>query len=451
MLGPELLGNFTLGFSIFSFAVLLSQLGLDAGVIPYLASYSISNDKGRILGVILQGLFFPFIIGSVIAFIIYINSGWLSLNLFKKPDLAKTIEYFSFGVPFMASMTVAAAIARSFYLIKLSVLIINIFQPFFRLFFILLLMYFFGYKLSGAVLANDISVIFAFIIAIFYVSKIIYVKLNKVKVAFEVSTLLNYSLILFLTSLAGFIFMWSDIIILGYLRPNNDVGVYRVMAQIGFIFTIITSSFSAASSPVLAEVYQKKEISKLSLIMKAVTKSCFAVSMPLGVFILAAPIDVLKIFGPQYIYSSDILVILILSQLLIACLGEVGWPLVLCGHQKTWFYINVLMAVFNIAFNYYMINHYGILGAAVATSCSLILLRILGSISLYYSLKIIQTDISQIRNIFAGLFTYYIILFIKKIIKIENFYNLALLFVCTCVIFGMIFFLMNKNDKYIDI
>ena len=88
-------------------------------------------------------------------------------------------------------------------------------------------------------------------------------------------------------------------------------------------------------------------------------------------------------YGTEFSVGSDILIVLTIGQLINVACGSVGYILMTSGHEKTVRDIMMVTAAINIVLSIYLVQYIGVLGVAIATMISVVILNI----SMLYSVK----------------------------------------------------------------
>jgi len=102
--------------------------------------------------------------------------------------------------------------------------------------------------------------------------------------------------------------------------------------------------------------------------------------------------------------------------------------------------------------NIVLIPRFGILGAAVATSISLILLNIIRVIEVYVFLKMHPFDVRFLKGIFSAALTFLLVFPLKYYLfsNLHYFLNLVLTSLVILILFSLFLFLFKfeKEDKF---
>ncbi|MFB2895357.1 polysaccharide biosynthesis C-terminal domain-containing protein [Aerosakkonemataceae cyanobacterium BLCC-F50] len=81
---------------------------------------------------------------------------------------------------------------------------------------------------------------------------------------------------------------------------------------------------------------------------------------------------VLSLFGSGFIAADWSLKVLVFGQLVNALCGSVGYLMIMTGHQNQSFRVIFCSALLNVVLNAILIPFFGIVGAAIATSFTMI-------------------------------------------------------------------------------
>jgi len=168
-----------------------------------------------------------------------------------------------------------------------------------------------------------------------------------------------------------------DTILLGFLRTNQEVGFYTAAYKIILVLIGISSFFYASIYPVLSRFYANSR-AKFDLLVRIVSKHAFIFILPLTVLaILNAGYLINLIFGADYTNSIIAFQILIIVVCIIWIAGTFSTSLNAIGRQGDFLKATTSGALLNIVMDFALIPRYGIVGAAIATAFSEILVLFL--------------------------------------------------------------------------
>lgn len=258
---------------------------------------------------------------------------------------------------------------------------------------------------------------------------------------------LNYSIPLIPHALSGYIFMYSDRIILERYVSLAAIGVYALADQVARAFKMGVDNFNAAYSPhFLKTASQDKKL--------AVEQS--NVLAELSVFFLCSLILITSIFLPELsrifidpkYYMIWSMVPLLASAFIfrsLYCFSSAG----LFFEKKTWrvFFITGTSAAVNIFLNLIFVPIYGVMTAVVTTFIAYLVMFVMS----YFMAKDIFLTLTRYRKILYCLFVFFGLLAISYFLNFNldriNFFNALLLkfLLVLCYLFLMSKFLDYKT------
>ena len=401
VIGPAQYGLYLLAWAVITFASIFSSAGFPAGVIKFVAQFHGVGDKDRTKGAIL----FPQQIASTLSLffilILFCSAGLLETWIFKKPGFSSTLRHLSLCLPFVTATLLLLAAIQGLQIIKYRIYVEKFLQP--SGFLLLVIVFFaFGFKLEGLIWAKVISVFFGFILALYFLNGIFPLWKNSLKATYENRQMITFSSPLILAVFLNFFVLYTDIMMLGYFRTTQEVGIYGVIARIVPIIILPLTSFEIIFSPMVANFYSQGKLDRLENLHKLITKWICTMSIPIFWLILLFAKPLLALFGPVFLAAQIPLIILEIGQLSRCLVGISGYIILMTGHQNLSLMNNVILFGLNTLLNYILIPLYGIYGAAVATSFSYCLINNLEMLEIFTLLKIHPYSTHFYKPLVAG-------------------------------------------------
>lgn len=191
---------------------------------------------------------------------------------------------------------------------------------------------------------------------------------------------LKYGIYAALGGVASALMYQVDILTIGNIITNEaDIAVYRVATHLPYSLIFLSLTFVHAHYVSLAKNYKNK--SALIHFLKQYYLIFIPVGLAIyGVVYVAAPWLISLIYGDAYINAVEPLRVLFLGLLaifwlrvpfgnLLGAVGKSNWNALIAG----------VMILANVLLNIYLVDRYGLIGAAWATT---LLLTLSGSVSL---------------------------------------------------------------------
>jgi len=345
-------------------------MGLSMGLVRFLSS---ETDKRIIREAVYSILFFVTMSGLVASFLLYMLAEPLATFGFKDPGAAYFIKAGSLLILLNVIEPVSLYYFRVFRQIhKFSYL--TLFEAFGKLLFILALLKM-GYGLFGVIaatlLVQSLIVIIAFLTIIsqigFVIPRFTYIR-----------KYLQFSLPLTPNALIRWVTESSDRYLVTYFLGLKSVGIYAAACSIGSLIQLLVSPLQLVLLPELSKLYDEKKTDKLIIYMSYSLRYFLLISIPavFGLSALAKPL--LGIFTTNDFVSGWFVVpVIALSGLMAGVVQIFINTLLIVKKTKAQTYINVIAAVSNILINLLLIPYIGIIGAALSTLLSYILMAIL--------------------------------------------------------------------------
>lgn len=176
----------------------------------------------------------------------------------------------------------------------------------------------------------------------------------------------------------GVVNQQTSTIILGLFATLDDVGRYRVAAQVATLAAFGLNSINAVIAPLLTDLWVRRERAHLQRLVTLSAQTMLVVSLLVGLmFVLIGRSFFRFVFGPEFDGCYVPLLILLLGHVMDAALGPAGTLLNMTGHEADTIMGMTWATFFNITLSMVMVPLAGIIGAAIATALSVIAWKIL--------------------------------------------------------------------------
>jgi len=184
--------------------------------------------------------------------------------------------------------------------------------------------------------------------------------------------LLKTSLPLFLVAGTTIVSSSLDIVMLGWLDNSYSVGLYSVASRLIIFMGLFLQMSNSALGPKIAALYANDKIKELETMIRKVTLVLIYIAVLSIFIILFFGKQILGVWGEDFTKSYLLLVILSVGQFANISTGCSAVLLIMSGNEKVLGKISFCFIVLNILLNYILISNYGVIGAAIATSFTLL-------------------------------------------------------------------------------
>lgn len=390
MLGASSFGLYVLARNTAQVLSIFGTLGLGP-TLTRLIPANVSEGHERTRQITRYSLVGSLLFSLLIAAGLFVFNNWIAVHIFKQPDLAEALIWFSFVIPILSLVQVGYGILRGHKRIAVRVMAENIVFPVSNIIFILVfgLM---GMDVRGVVLAYILAYAVTLIYSGYFIEKITSVfgkwrddeGISK-EDRKEVNTL---ALPLLLSSSLDFVQKWADTFMLGILSTAASVGIYTISLRVGAFIQIPLTAMNMIFAPMIAEISATGNRDRLADNYKLVTRAVLHLSLPIFGLILLLPGELLAMFGKEFSNGNEALVLICLGQLINVSAGSTGQMLVMTGKARLHMYNSMVFLALTLILNWFLIPRYGILGAAVSNMITLGTMNVMRLIQIYQYLKI---------------------------------------------------------------
>jgi len=451
VLGVGDLGLYFLGITIVGFLAVLSNLGLNIGVTRFVAIYNSRKDFRRLKGTVQISAVITLLPSLIIMCLIFLLGDFIATSIFHKPELGKVIKLLSLSIPFDSLMWIFLAATRGLKFMQYTAYTENLAWIGLRFLFAILFIVGFGMGVEGAILAYVVSSFFSAGLAFYYANKFIPFFDKKVVPIFQVRNLLEFSIPMVFSAFLNNLNRQIDILMLGLFVTAAEVGIYGVAARLVVLALVVFRIFQPIFEPFVSDLYTKKDVIALSNLLKIITKWSVTMSFPVFLSLLCFPAFFLHFFGNKFEQGASCLIILAIAYILSSFSGLTNSVIYMSGRSDVTFKNNLTVLIINAILNYLLIPQYGILGAALATGISLVLIAVIRILEAYYFMEIHPFSIDWWKPILAGLISLTLTLFLRTLIPAEKTdMTIALLFVFFLFYISFIYlFKLTNEDLYV--
>lgn len=375
--GPAFFGLFVTALLVCHIMQVVSSLGVQKGGMRFLAIAHERDDRVAMLQIQRIAVIVPLIVGTLMAIACYALAPFIAVTCFKKPELVDVLRSFAFGIPFFSLLRTASELTRGFKTAKFAVLVEDLLMPALQI-GLFATFHALGFGFSSVAYSFVLSNLICSVLMFFTSSKLVLdyaphadLKPSKHHETSGWKPLLRFSLPLLPLALLLNLNNSVDLIMLNLLTPPSEVGQYAAAARLVILFALITQPMKQIFAPLIAGQYGMRDIGKIQVLYRTSSRWMLILTLPVFTFLFLAREPLMMIFGEGFTGAgAAVLGILAMGAFLASVVGVAGDMLTMSGHQ----YLELACIsgglVLNFVMNLLLIPHYGIIGAAIATSSS---------------------------------------------------------------------------------
>ena len=388
LLGVREFGLYSLAMSVLSLLVVLATFGFPRLLVREIAAYRVKGKWSLIRGLLRFAQRTSLLASLSIALL-----GWLALWLLSDRFSGETLQVLALAflaLPFWALLQLHGEALRGFEQILAGQWVSTVMRP---LSFLLLVgaAWLFAGRMSDASLALGLHILAAGIalaFAFYFLRSQLIRSVPSNAVSQNIAVWVRSAFSLALLALLNLIPQHAGILMLGWMRSPEEVGLYKVAYQTASLIPFGLMAVNTAIAPTLAQLYAVGDKTKLRKIMLTASATATAFALPLVLLFTFKGKWFLNLaFGEAFSESSTALAIITGGQLVNTATGPVGLLLIMSGHEnKATLSIGIGSTV-NLIFNLAFISLWGINGAAAAFAISISITMLLYT---YFVLRILR-------------------------------------------------------------
>lgn len=366
-LGAEQAGYFFLAQAICVLLASITRQGFDNALVRFIAGFKVSNDSASISGMFKYAFLRVLIVSIVMALCLYSTASWLSISVFDKQHLEQTLHVAAFLiVPLALSQfmgfcfqgvkkVVPSMLYQSALLAVLSVISLSVISP------------------DNASSTMNVYVICACIVVMLALLQWIkYSPLSGARLKDEDKHAVNQAIKpLFLILLMTQATQWAGQLMLGAWSTSEEVALFATAQRTAMLTSFILVAVNAIAAPKFAEAFKQNQLDDIEQVALSSSRLMTAAAVPILIFMIVFAPWLMSLFGPDFIDGAVILRILAVGQFVNVITGSVGYLLQMTANERLLRNNMVISSVILVVGSIVAIPLFGVIGAAVVTSCAI--------------------------------------------------------------------------------
>ena len=188
---------------------------------------------------------------------------------------------------------------------------------------------------------------------------------------------LTTSLPLFIICACELALQNADVLIVSSFLTPKDVAIYFAAAKTMSLIMFVHYAVGSAVANRFSALNARGDKDGLKAFVRDAVNWTFWPSLAAAGVILLLGRPLLWLFGPEFLAGFPVMMILVFGFLFRSAMGPSEFLLNMLGEQKACAIVLVFTAVLNVVLNLIMVPMFGLIGAALATSTSLIVTALL--------------------------------------------------------------------------
>lgn len=376
--GASGFGLFTLSITLISMFSLLPHFGMSTALVRVVGELYAHNQVENMKRVLFSALLFISTASLVFSFFLQKASWFISTNFFDNSELTYSLITIS---PAIVSTGIILFVSSAFQGLKKTGYYVFFNLILHQILFLLLL-----WLNSWCNFNLSINTCFLYSNALSSILGLLCLTTLLLRFpTHEMKRPTNYTLLALLKIAAPMllansfvvIMSWVDVLMLGFFMTDADVGTYSAAIKLASLISLSLVAINAVVTPRFVELYVAGDSDGLKALSRFSAKIACAISIPIYFSYVIFSEELMSIFGSEFSAGAGVLLVLSSAQLCNVICGPVGNLMQMTDHEVQFRNVVIGSVVINLGLNYWLIPHYGMLGAGYATFASLTSLNII--------------------------------------------------------------------------
>ena len=348
-----------------------AKLGLERASLRFISAFEANREHGLLRGFMARSHQLVLVASTVIGVLLFVVTRLLGERV--ESELLVAFGWASLALPLMAFGDLQAATLRGFKRITWALGAQKVLRPVLMLALIGLSVAIVGGLSADRAVALQVIALAA---TLALTSTGIWAakptELRTTQPDFRTREWLAVSMPLLLITGFNIVLKQTDILMVGSLMSRADAGIYGAAARVAMLIQFGLNAVNAGLAPLISQLHAQERTRELQRVVALGARLIFLFTAVGGTAVILGAPRILAIFGPEFGAGATALRVLTLSQLVNALAGPVGLLMTMTGNQKEAARVIGSSALMNIVLNLALIPWLGIIGAAIATTISMV-------------------------------------------------------------------------------
>lgn len=381
-------GGITTGVALVNLGAILGTIGLDEGLIRHLPRKTADERTSLARAAFLIVVPFSLTIGLLIA----LNASFIAANVLGDASVTTSIRIFGATIPFASVLMLSIGGIRGQEISRYRVYIENLLRPTLR-FGLVIAAVIFGLGQAGFALAYAVPYAVGAAVAVLLLLRTFDTSIRSTSADAaaegdadtDYAEFIRYSIPMTVSRAASFVYRSADIFLLLYFLNAGAVGAYGVAYAAGRLVGMFSMAFNFLGAPIASKIEAAAGVDDMVTAHQPALRWLVILSIPaMAPLVLFPEPFITGLYRPRYAPGAGALAVLALAFAIDNVFNALGNLLRGLGKARPLAFNGFLAAATNVALNIVLIPRYGIVGAALATFASYLLMDALMTVELWY-------------------------------------------------------------------
>jgi O-antigen/teichoic acid export membrane protein len=400
MVSRSTYGVFVLVYTFAIFVSQLSKLGLDGVLLRFLPAYRARQEHRLAAGLSIFSFWIPAAVSLACALVLILLANPIALGLFHNEGYATPLREAALIIPLNGLQSIILNSLQAIRAVKWQVYVGRVIEPVATL-ALLSVFYLLGFRLEALIFAYIVGILISVVVGRIAFKRIAG-GLIRAEPAYELGVWMRFGAAMLFNVMTVAVIQSTDVLGLGAFDTATQVSVYGAADRIGALIAMPFFALNIVFTPLISELHARSDLRQLNRLFALVTRWSFAVSWPICLCCVIFGAPILGIFGKGYAAGSAALIVLAGGSIINAATGPVTSMLAMTGQLRVLWFNTALRVILNIVLVLLLIPPYGVLGAAWASSLTVVILNLVSLVEVWWILKVQPYRWDMLKPLIAG-------------------------------------------------
>ena len=368
-IGAGAFGHYSYAIAIAQVVAILAGLGLGPSAVKLIPDYAARADWAPLRGFIARSRWMTTFAGATLAVAL---SALIVLLRPHRFDLTTLVLGLALA-PLIALSNLEQELSRARERIVVTYALPQILQPALEVLAVWALWVFASHLSAGWALGVRIATIAVVLIPqVASLRRVLPREVLRTRARYENRRWISIAAPMLAIGLGSILSSRGDLIVLGWSRPADDVGVYSAALNIAALVNLILVATVARAGPMFSSLFASDRRAELEDCAQNASRVSFWPSLPLIALLALLAKPLLALYGPDFARGVVPLIILLIGQLINAATGPVGYLLAMTGFERRMVVVVGSAAVVDFLISLILVPWLGMVGAAIASMLAII-------------------------------------------------------------------------------
>lgn len=379
--GAEASGMLTLIVTVMGIFAIFINFGIKEALQKLIPEYTEKHNLKTAYSFFKKGTFLILFFSIIAAIILYFMAPWLA-NYWDEPNMVSLFRISGIFLPFYVLSELNYFSLRA--ALKIHTANLSLIVPTIARLIILFIITFWFYSIYNPIYLHWATLcVLTWLFSLYPVYKHFHQPAAKEAVLTKTphQEVLSVAFPMLMTYIAFMVNNSADVFILKANNVSTDlVGIYKTCTNISMLAATLLVALNTTVQPKITQLYTQQKYDEVQRIAVKSSKLIFWLSLPVFIILFFLSKYVMWLYGAEFMKGALSLSILTIGQVFNTLCGPVAQVLNATGYHKQFRNISLMGMGVNILINLIIIPIYGIEGAAIANTLSMLFWNIVGTI-----------------------------------------------------------------------